>query len=70
MDTKILSNYYLLEYSDRIELNARAINGRTALMLACDSGHKDIVKLLLKYPDIDISGYDQSIRSFIFNCIN
>ena len=40
--------------SERIELNARDDNGGTAFMLACYKGHKDVVKLLLDYPDLRI----------------
>ena len=37
----------LLDHSERIELNARTIEGWTAAMIACEEGHKDVVQLLL-----------------------
>ena len=57
----------LLDHSERIELNARSNNGRTAFMYACSHG-RDFVKLLLEHSDIDVSGYEdlpQEIRDFI-----
>ena len=36
----------LLEHSERIELKARSINGKTALMIAHRKGHQDIVQLI------------------------
>ena len=39
----------LLNHCDRIELNARDNNKRTAFILACHNGHKDVAKLLLEH---------------------
>ena len=41
----------LLDHSERIDLNTRDDNGRTALMLSCFYGHKNTAKLLLNYYD-------------------
>ena len=38
--------------SERIELTARNTDGYTAFMFACTKGNKDVVKLLLDYPEI------------------
>ena len=34
----------MLEYSDKIDLNARSKDGGTAVMTACINGHKYVVK--------------------------
>ena len=52
----------------RIEVNAENNNDTTAFMMACNQGHKDIVKILLEYPDINIKGYKdltQEMKDFI-----
>ena len=36
----------LLDHSEIIELKARSINGKTALMIAQQRGHQDIVQLI------------------------
>jgi hypothetical protein len=38
-----------------VEVNAQDVNGWTALISAAQSGHTDIVDLLLQHPDIDIN---------------
>ena len=51
----------LLNYSaHNIDLNARATSGATPIMMACNNGHKDVVKLLLDHPDpkIDLNARD------------
>ena len=55
----------LLDNSERIELNARNNGGLTAFMMAGRYGHRYIVKLLLEYSDIDISGYDDLPQEMI-----
>jgi ankyrin repeat protein len=39
-------------------VNARASDGRTALMLACAAGSEPVVRLLLQQPDIDVDAQD------------
>ena len=39
-------------YSERIDLNARNVFGTTAFMQAWYNGHKDVVKLILKYSEV------------------
>ena len=53
----------LLEYSGRIELNARTNGGWTALMWACYNGQKYVVKLLLDHSDIDLNITDNAGRT-------
>ena len=36
----------LLAHSDRIDLNATDNSGKTALMIACQYGHQNIINLL------------------------
>ena len=55
----------LLDYSDKIDLNASDYLGFTVLMSACFNGDKDIVKLLLNQADktIDVNARDISGRT-------
>ena len=36
----------LLDHSERFDLNAKDINGNTALMIASQKGYQDIVQLI------------------------
>lgn len=44
-------------------VNHQDKNGRTPLLLAAAKGHKDIVKLLLKVDEIDITRQDKKGRT-------
>ena len=49
----------MLEYSDKIDLNAKSKDGVTAVMTTCINGHKYVVKLFLEYSDkIDLNARD------------
>ena len=50
----------LLNYSERIELNARTyLGGSNAFMMACNNGHTDVVKLLLDHTErIELNARD------------
>ena len=57
----------------RIELNAIEQNGGTAFMAACYNGHKDVVQLLLNYPDrtIDLNARtNNGTTAFMAACHN
>ena len=42
-----------------IELNAQYDSGATALMFACQKGHKDVAKLLTNYSNNDLNIPDE-----------
>lgn len=43
---------------DRVDINAKNISGETALMLASDTGHENIVRVLAQVPNININARD------------
>ena len=53
----------LLEHSERIDLNARDNDGRTALMFAVQNGHPNVVKSLVNHSDIDLNVTDNYGRT-------
>ena len=50
----------LLKISD-IEVNAKDSQGRTALMHAIVKGNRNITKLLLNHPDIQVNTTDNKV---------
>ena len=60
----------LLDNSERIELNAKNIFGRTAFMLTCSNGHMDVVKMLLDHSNkIELNARDNiEMTAFIDAC--
>ena len=51
---------YFLSLADKVNINAKAWDGCTALHIACHKGFDDVVKVLLDSPQLDVNEVDHS----------
>mmetsp|Transcript_33180 Transcript_33180/g.24398 ORF Transcript_33180/g.24398 Transcript_33180/m.24398 type:complete len:125 (+) Transcript_33180:352-726(+) len=51
------------------DVNVPSSLGRTALGKACWNGEVEVVRSLLKHPNIDIDYRDSNQRTALFNCV-